>query len=40
MLDAGNFWFVYLVIAAMTAFMLSLGLVSISDRDPKGALPE
>ncbi len=32
-LDAN--WFAYLVVIAMFAFMLSLGLVSITDRDPK-----
>lgn len=29
-----SFWFAYLVVIAMFAFMLGLGLVSITDRDP------
>lgn len=37
MFDAGNFWFVYLVIAALAAFMLSLGLVTIVDRNAESS---
>ncbi len=33
MFDADNFWFVYLVIGSMAAFMLSLGMVGFADRN-------
>ena len=33
MVDADNFWFVYLVIGAIAAFMLSLGMVGFADRN-------
>ncbi len=33
MFGADNFWFVYLVIGSMAAFMLSLGIVGFADRN-------
>ncbi len=32
--DLANFGYIYLVVVAMISFMLSLGLVSVLDRDP------
>lgn len=32
MFGADNFWFVYLVIGSMAAFMLSLGILGFADR--------